>query len=31
MGSGFSWRIVEFCELDDLNERELYWINELNA
>lgn len=31
LGSGFSWRIIEFCELDNLNERELYWINELNA
>lgn len=29
--SGFSWRIIEFCDMDDLNERELFWINELNS
>lgn len=29
--TGFAWKIIEFCELDELNERELFWINELNA
>ena len=27
----FRWDIIEFCELDQLNEREIYWINKYNS
>lgn len=27
----FNWQVIEYCNLDKLNEREKYWIDKLNT